>query len=68
MRNDDISLILIEADASPHGVAVRTTDPLTFRQRVYPLLKKLGLQLTVRIMRHAKDGEEGEVWLTKTKS
>jgi hypothetical protein len=65
VRKEDISLILLEADASPHGVAVSTTDPLAFRQRVYPLLKQLGLELTVRIMRHAQGNDRGEVWLMK---
>lgn len=58
MDEDDLKVLLLEADADPVGVAVRTNDPLALRQRVYPLMKKLGLRLSTRPV-----GDE--LWLYK---
>jgi hypothetical protein len=55
-----LELILLEADEYQYGAAVATDNPKALRQRLYPLMKRLGVEFLLRI-----PAVEGELWLMK---
>lgn len=55
-----LEVLLLEADATEHGVAVATDDPKGLRARLYPCMKNLGLTFLLRI-----PAVENELWLIK---
>lgn len=60
VTDDVLELILLEADEYTYGAAVATDNPKALRQRLYPLMKRLGVEFLLRI-----PAVEGELWLMK---
>lgn len=56
----ELEVLLLEAQQAPLGVAVRTNDPFRLRARLYPLIKKTGVEFKITIPITPE-----ELWLVK---
>lgn len=51
MDKEDLRMLLLRASQSPHGLAIRTSDPRRLRALFYPIRKLEGLfELSFRVV------------------
>jgi len=63
MTDEDLTLLVLEAQRHERGCAVRTNAPEQLRQRLYKVMQKVGVTFTLTI-----PPKEGELWLIPKKS
>ena len=63
MTNDDLIILLIEADAHPLGAVVKTNAPEKLRMKLYPVMRETGVHFTLSIPL-----TPGELWLIKKRN
>jgi hypothetical protein len=58
--DDELRMLLVEADQEEVGVVIATNDPSRLRQYLYKYMKELDIHFTATIPR-----EEGKLWLVR---
>lgn len=60
LTEPELDALLLEAQQAKLGVVVRTNDPFRLRAKLYPAMKRVGVEFTLRIPVTPE-----ELWLLK---